>query len=174
MKLTPEERAAQCSFATITEGDLRRLYRVWLARVTKYYDDHPSRRSLFEENYLGAALCQGAALHYLDGVTGIRDLRCIRFLPPSGRRAVPLSHARLETGLWRSEVRQDCSAPRCERSLGAEDRGLHWSGCRCVGPVDSRCGWRGCRRCDCSVDQLRPLGIDCLVSQTKGRNYDPP
>jgi hypothetical protein len=39
----------------------------------EFFAEHPRWRRLYGDRLLCSALCQGAAAHYVDGITGIRD-----------------------------------------------------------------------------------------------------
>jgi hypothetical protein len=69
----PSRPSAERSFEPITHEDLARLST--LARVDR--EELFARKSLLGQRYahrlLCVALCQGAALHYLDGRNGVKD-----------------------------------------------------------------------------------------------------
>ena len=68
-KVGPEGR----SFAPITSSDLHRLREIALNDRRSFFAKHTKWSTLYLDRLLCIALCQGAALHYLRGDTGIND-----------------------------------------------------------------------------------------------------
>lgn len=63
---------------TITRGDLRELAKFARAHRERWFRyDKPT--SVFENRFLCSALCQGAALHYVDGRNGVKDFDIYEF-----------------------------------------------------------------------------------------------
>jgi hypothetical protein len=67
------------SFARIERQDLDRLAEIASADLRAFFNAHPDWATLYENRYLATALCQGAALHYIDGTTGIQDFDVYSF-----------------------------------------------------------------------------------------------
>lgn len=65
-------RDAGRSHARITTGDLERLAKIAEEDRKEYVDNHPKRAPL-KRRILAVALCQGAALHFLNNANGIKD-----------------------------------------------------------------------------------------------------
>lgn len=65
-------RPSQRSRARLTDEHLRRLEA--LAEEDHAFFTRPGGRSEYESRRVAVALAQGAALHYLDGRTGVKDL----------------------------------------------------------------------------------------------------
>jgi len=61
------------SHATITRADLRRLARIADEDRADFFSRHPEFALLYRKRLLCTALCEDAALHYLNGVTGIEQ-----------------------------------------------------------------------------------------------------
>jgi hypothetical protein len=61
------------SFETITATDLQRLTAIAVADLEDRYARFPRWRKLYADRVLATALCQGAALHLIDGTTGVQD-----------------------------------------------------------------------------------------------------
>jgi hypothetical protein len=74
------------SFRTITREDLLRL--AALARLDRqsFFERYPEWRRQYADRFLGSALCQGAALHYLRGEVGINDFDVYSFFAASRNR----------------------------------------------------------------------------------------
>ncbi len=61
------------SYARITRGDLKRLLRIAQEDHEDFFSRHPKWKKLYAERIIGVALCQGGALHYIDGRNGVKD-----------------------------------------------------------------------------------------------------
>jgi hypothetical protein len=83
MKSDPRTR----SFLPITRSDLLRLAE--LARVDRdtFFASHSDWRRHYAGRFLGSALCQGAALHYVGGEVGINDFDVYSFFAVNPKRA---------------------------------------------------------------------------------------
>jgi len=82
------------SYATIESQDLARLSQLAGDDLERYMARDPSRRGNFVAKKLCVALCQGAAQHYLDKLSGVKDFDVFTFFSaadgmefPSRRRA---------------------------------------------------------------------------------------
>lgn len=73
----------------ITKFDLRKLLRLARADIDDFFD----RKSTYKKPYQGkeklVALCQGAALHYIDGKNGVKDFDVWFFYPQKGDVILP-------------------------------------------------------------------------------------
>ena len=67
------------SHARITKADLRRLARIAREDRDDFFERHPEWAILYRKRLLGAALCGAAALHYLNGITGVREFEVVSF-----------------------------------------------------------------------------------------------
>lgn len=79
------------SLEPITKGDLKDLYNGSIQRLYEYFiQGHGVKwRDLYDiENPLVAALCQGSAMHYYDGVNGVKDFD-IWFFYPFNQKHLP-------------------------------------------------------------------------------------
>jgi len=74
-KVGPEGR----SFAAITIDDLRSLSAIAAQDRKSFFRVHPHWAKLYEQRVICVALCQGAALHYMDSTTGINDFDIYTF-----------------------------------------------------------------------------------------------
>jgi len=73
MALVPETQSNARAYLRLTDGDLRRLAIIAQMDREEFFAEHPRWRRLYGDRLLCSALCQGAAAHYVDGTTGIRD-----------------------------------------------------------------------------------------------------
>ena len=67
------------SYARITRTDLRRLKRLADEDREDFFGRHPEWALLYQRRRLGIALCGGGALHYLNGITGVREFELWTF-----------------------------------------------------------------------------------------------
>ncbi len=74
------------SFAPITRADLDRLAELAAADRATFFATHPDW-TLYADRHIATALCQGAAMHYVDGVTGIHDFDVYSFFAKDPRRS---------------------------------------------------------------------------------------
>ena len=61
------------SYKRITVADLRRLVKIAHEDREDFFGKHPRWRKLYSDRVICIALCQGAALQYLYGKTGVKD-----------------------------------------------------------------------------------------------------
>ncbi len=59
------------SYAWLTKTDLKKLARLAREDREDFFERHPEWAILYRRRVLCLALCGGAALHYLNGITGI-------------------------------------------------------------------------------------------------------
>lgn len=67
------------SFAVIERDDLKRLARIAKRDRLQFFAAHPDWAALYADRFLGVALCQGAALHFVTGLVGIQDFDVYSF-----------------------------------------------------------------------------------------------
>jgi hypothetical protein len=67
------------SFLPIEMRDLYRLLEIAQRDRELFFKTYPQWRRLYGKRVLCVALCQGAAKHYLDGITGINDFDTYTF-----------------------------------------------------------------------------------------------
>ena len=77
------------SLEPIDEHDLRRLVRLALDDLEDLYRRKHHIRDMCEGKLLCLALCQGAALHYLDRSTGVKDFDVWAFFERTGTGQFP-------------------------------------------------------------------------------------
>jgi len=77
------------SLLPLTEEDLRRLGQLAAADRKSLFRRKPETGSLYSSRLFAVALCQGGALHYLDGKNGIKDLDVWSFYTEDPARMFP-------------------------------------------------------------------------------------
>jgi hypothetical protein len=70
---TWETRQIERSMARFARSDLRRLAEIAARDRAEFFQRHPRWRRLYAKRVIAVALCQGAALHYVDGKNGVKD-----------------------------------------------------------------------------------------------------
>ena len=74
------------SFQRITPDDLRRLAHIAAADRAEFFGRHQAWAKLYESRFIAAALCQGAALHYLYRKVGVQDFDVYSFYAAHPKR----------------------------------------------------------------------------------------
>lgn len=77
------------SYEQLTRADLERLGSIAMNDLEGLFERRAETRRLYRERLFAVALCQGGALHYLDGKTGIKDLDVWSFFRSNPERAFP-------------------------------------------------------------------------------------
>lgn len=77
------------SYGPLDERDLRRLGQLAAQDRADLFGRKPDTGSLYANRLFAVALCQGAAMHYLDRKTGIKDLDVWSFFTESPVRMFP-------------------------------------------------------------------------------------
>ncbi len=93
--MTDEAEVRDRSLAVIEPHDLQRLSDIAHADLESYVAGDPGLRSGFPARILCVVLCQGAASHFLDKTTGVKDVDMITFFAADGVKdftAIRLTH----------------------------------------------------------------------------------
>jgi len=73
----------------ITKRDLRKLLRLAGENIDSFFDRKPIYKKPYHGKVKLVALCQGAALHYIDGKNGVKDFDVWFFFPQKGGVILP-------------------------------------------------------------------------------------
>jgi len=65
----------------ITKSDLRKLLRLTEKNILAFFERNPIYKKAYKNKQVLAALCQGAALHYIDKENGVKDFDVWFFFP---------------------------------------------------------------------------------------------
>jgi hypothetical protein len=76
---------------TITKADLNKLLGLAIKDVDAFFERNPVYKKPFKGKHLLIALCQGAALHYIDRENGVKDFDVWLFYP---KRKIVLPYRR--------------------------------------------------------------------------------
>jgi len=63
--------SAKRSFERITKADLRKLARIARSEREEFFERHPEWAMLYRKRLVCVALCEDAALHFVNGSTGV-------------------------------------------------------------------------------------------------------
>jgi hypothetical protein len=77
------------SYARVTRTDLRRLKRLADEDREDFFGRHPEWALLYRRRMLGIGLCGSSALHYLNGITGLREFEVWSFYAEHSEAAFP-------------------------------------------------------------------------------------
>ncbi len=77
------------SYEPLTIEDLRQLGKLAKADRESLFDRRPDTGDLYRNRLFAVALCQGAALHFLDGKNGIKDFDVWSFYTETPERPFP-------------------------------------------------------------------------------------
>ncbi len=80
------------AYARITRGDLKRLLRIARLERDDFFARHKEYAILYRKRVLCTALCQGAALHFFNGQTGVRDFDVWTFYAEHPEASFPHWH----------------------------------------------------------------------------------
>jgi hypothetical protein len=84
------------SYAQITKADLRRLARLAAEDREDFFERHREIALLYRKRLLCVGLSGGGALHYLNGITGVREFKVWSFYAQHAEAPFPvhqISHA---------------------------------------------------------------------------------
>jgi hypothetical protein len=80
------------SHARITRQDLRRLARLAQEERDDFFGRHAEWAILYSRRVLCVALCGDAALHYLNGITGVGEFQVWTFYAENSEASFPVHH----------------------------------------------------------------------------------
>jgi len=80
------------AYARITRADLKRLLKIARLEREDFFARHKEYAILYRKRVLCTALCQGAALHYINGQTGVRDFDVWTFYAEHPEASFPHWH----------------------------------------------------------------------------------
>lgn len=104
------------SYEVITVEDLKRLRSLAAKDREDLFDRRRDTGALYRERYFAAALCQGAALDYIDGSNGVKDFDVWSFYTEAPERPFP----------YRRRGKWDFGDPK----FGVTRDFEHFAGCR--------------------------------------------
>jgi hypothetical protein len=98
------------SYDLITDNDLKILVELARKDRTDLFVRKPDTGRLYSKRLFAVALCQGGALHYLDGKNGVKDLDVWSFYTEDTERPFP----------YRRRGESDFGIPKFGKTIGYE------------------------------------------------------
>lgn len=80
------------SFERITRTDLRKLARIAREEREDFFERHPEWALLYRKRLVCTVLCRDAALHYVNGVTGVDAFHVWSFYAAHAEAPFPYTH----------------------------------------------------------------------------------
>jgi hypothetical protein len=110
------------SFERITRSDLKRLARIAQAERDDFFERHPEWAMLYRKRMVCAALCKDAALHFVNGSTGVDVFDVWTFYAEHPEAPFPFQQlAKADFG--KSKFGRDAANPEAYRGRRVELRG---------------------------------------------------
>jgi len=110
------------SFERITKADLKKLARLARAERDEFFGRHNEWAILYRKRIVCSALCQEAALHYLNGTTGVREFNVWTFYAEHPEAQFPFQQiAKRDFG--KSRFGQDPQSPEAYQGRRVELQG---------------------------------------------------
>lgn len=98
------------SFERITRPDLKRLARIAREEREDLFQRHREWALLYRKRVICSALCQGAALHFINGTTGVSDFDVWTFYAQHSEAAFP-HHLVTHRDFGQSRFGRDAASP---------------------------------------------------------------
>lgn len=76
-------------FGMLEQSDLLRLRQIAILDLDQFFKRNAQSSAIYSDRRLCIALCQGAAMHYIDGRTGVKDLDVWTFFREVNARPFP-------------------------------------------------------------------------------------
>ena len=98
------------SFERITKADLNRLARIARTEREEFFGRHPEWAMLYRKRLICVALCNDAALHFINGSTGVDVFDVWTFYAEHPEAAYPF-HQLAKADLGKSKFGRDAANP---------------------------------------------------------------
>jgi hypothetical protein len=110
------------SFERITKADLKKLVRIVREEREDFFGRHPEWALLYRKRLICSALCRDAALHFVNGMTGVDEFHVWSFYAEHAEAPFPFQHVgRSDFGLSKFGV--DPQNPQAYRGRRVETTG---------------------------------------------------
>lgn len=110
------------AFATITRTDLKRLARLAHAEREEFFERHPEWAILYRKRFVCAALAGDAALHFINGSTGLTGFEVWSFYAGHADAPFPFQPVG-KADFGKSKFGQDAANPEAYAGRRVELRG---------------------------------------------------
>ncbi|HEX4984938.1 MAG TPA: hypothetical protein VFV71_02580 [Burkholderiales bacterium] len=111
------------SFERITKADLRKLGRIARAEREDFFERHPEWGMLYRKRVVCVALCGDAALHFVNGATGVDGFEVWTFYAGHPEAAFPF-HQVSRADFGASKFGRDASGAYAGRRVELQGRSL--------------------------------------------------
>ncbi len=98
------------SYEPITKSDLRKLARIARAERDDFFERHREWAMLYRKRVVGTALCHGAALHFVNGSTGVDVFDVWTFYAEHAEAPFPFQQL-VKADLGKSKFGRDTASP---------------------------------------------------------------
>ncbi len=98
------------SFEPITRADLKRVARIARAEREEFFERHPEWAILYRKRLLCVALCKDAAMHFVNGSTGVDVFDVWTFYAEHAEAAFPVRQL-VKADLGKSKFGRDAANP---------------------------------------------------------------
>lgn len=113
---------SELSFESITKTDLKKLVRIARAERDDFFGRHPEWAILYRKRMLCTALCGDAALHFINGRSGVADFPVWTFYAGHPEAPFPFQHLG-KSDFGKSKFGQDPGNPAAYAGRRVEMRG---------------------------------------------------
>lgn len=110
------------SFERISKADLKKLARLARAERDDFFSRHNEWAILYRRRIICTALCQEAALHYLNGSTGVREFNVWTFYAEHPEAQFPFQQI-TKRDFGKSRFGQDSQSPEAYEGRRVELQG---------------------------------------------------
>src|SRR4051812_34656574 len=113
---------SQRSLEPITKVDLRKIARIAQTEREDFFERHPEWSMLYRKRLLCVALCDDAALHFVNGSTGVDSFNVWSFYAEHPEAAFPFQQM-TKADLGKSKFGRDPTNPAAYQGRAIELRG---------------------------------------------------
>ena len=114
--------SAERSFERITRADLKKVARIARSEREEFFERHPEWAMLYRKRVVGVALCKDAALHFVNGSTGVDGFNVWTFYAEHSEMPFPFQQV-VKADLGKSKFGRDAANPDAYRGRRIELRG---------------------------------------------------
>ena len=110
------------SFERITRSDLKKVARIARSEREEFFERHPEWAMLYRKRLVGVALCKDAALHFVNGSTGLDVFDVWTFYAEHPEAPFPFQQL-VKADLGKSKFGRDTANPDAYQGRRVELRG---------------------------------------------------
>ena len=110
------------SFERITRTDLKKVARIARSEREEFFERHPEWAMLYRKRLVGVVLCKDAALHFVNGSTGVDGFDVWTFYAEHPEAPFPFQQL-VKADLGKSKFGRDAANPDAYQGRRVELRG---------------------------------------------------